>query len=106
VSYSAESALCLAPYLYLGVTPKASKASLASRAGLRASSLVSIFQEKSANSFSLCSIPYEPFTPASSNCVTHASSELYTAAAALVRGHSPILFPRSELKTDLVLLSL
>ncbi|GAA5980737.1 hypothetical protein JCM5350_006369 [Sporobolomyces pararoseus] len=31
----------------------------------------------------ISTIPYEPFTPASSNCVTHASSELYTAAAAL-----------------------
>ncbi|GAA5850803.1 hypothetical protein JCM5353_001888, partial [Sporobolomyces roseus] len=31
----------------------------------------------------ITTIPYEPFTPASSACVTYASSELYTAAAAL-----------------------
>ncbi|GAA5911520.1 uncharacterized protein JCM6883_005783 [Sporobolomyces salmoneus] len=31
----------------------------------------------------ISTIPYVPFTPASSNCVSYASSELYTAAAAL-----------------------
>ena len=39
----------------------------------------------------ISTIPYTPFTPSSSSCSTYQSSELYTAAAALVSGDKVLI---------------